>query len=139
MAVKKKTEYKMWFHNFMIYFALWAFAAFAAAYGVRGISDSIQNGMRHTALFVIAWGLLVADAAYLVKVRFDMAGFRQNAPRELLIAGLAGAGILLLIQGLIHISAEDVYAKDVESALIIAIWTIGVYRYVNIHQDLFVN
>ena len=139
MAEKKKNEYKMWFHNFMIYFVIWAFAVLAAAFGVRGISDSIQNGMRHTTLFVIAWGLLIADAVYLVKVRFDMAGFRQNAPKELLIAGLAGAGILLLIQGLVYISAEDVYARDVESALIIALWTIGVYRYVNMHQNLFVN
>jgi len=139
MTEKKKSEYKIWFHKFMIYFALWAFAAFAVAFGVRGISDSIQNGMRHTALFVIAWGLLIADAVFLVKVRFDLAGFRQNTPKEMLIAGLAGAGILLLIQGLIYISDEDVYARDVESAVIIAIWTVGVYRYMNIHQDLFVN
>ena len=139
MTEKKKNEYKMWFHCFMIYFALWAFAAFAAAFGVRGISDTLQNGMRHKVLFVIAWVLLIADGAYLVKVRFDMAGFRENVPRELLIAGLAGAGILLLIQGLIYSSGEDVYARDVETALIIAIWTIGVYRYVNMHQNLFVK
>lgn len=139
MTENKKPEFKVWFHKFMIYFVLWAFAAFAVLYGVRGITESIENGMPHTALFVIAWGALIALAVYLVKVRFDLAAFRRNALKGLLIAGLVGAGILLLIQGLIYISDEDVYAKDVYAALIVAVWTVGVYRYYKLHSDLFVN
>lgn len=129
----------MWFHKFMIYFALWVFAAFAVLYGVKGISESIENGMPHTTLFVIAWGALIAVAAFLVKLRFDLAAFWQIALKEMLIAGLAAAGILLLIQALIYFADEDVYAKDVFSALIVAAWTVGVYRYYNLHRDLFVN
>lgn len=139
MTEKQKPGFKMWFHKFMIYFAIWAFAVFAVLYGVKGIAEAIENNMPHTALFVIAWGALIALALFLVKVRFDLAAFRQNALKELLIAGLAGAGILLLIQGLIYFSDEDVYAKDVYSALIILVWTVGVYRYYKLHSDLFVN
>ena len=136
---EKQSGFKMWFHRFMTYFALWAFAAFAVLYGVRGIVRSIENGVQYMALFVIAWGALIALAVFLVKVRFDLAAFRRSAPKELLIAGLVGAGILLLIQGLIDISQEDVNARDVFTALIIALWTVGVYRYYRLHSDLFVN
>ena len=139
MSEKKKPEFKIWFHKTMIYFVLWAFAAFAALYGAKGIMDTIENGMPNTAFFVIAWGALIALAVWLVKVRFDLAAFRRNALKELLIAGLVGAGILLLIQGLIYLSNEDVYAKDVYFALIVAVWTVGVYRYYKLHSDLFVN
>ena len=72
MTEKQKPGFKMWFHKFMIYFAIWAFAVFVVLYGVKGIAEAIENNMPHTALFVIAWGALIALALFLVKVRFDL-------------------------------------------------------------------
>ena len=36
-----------YFHNFMIYFAMWAYAALAILYGIRHILSVLENGASH--------------------------------------------------------------------------------------------
>jgi hypothetical protein len=139
MSEKKKPEYQMWFHKFLIFFALWACAVLAVLTGIQGIASTIENGMSNKVLFILAFALLIADGLFLIKVRFDLAAFRQKAPKEILIAGLAAAALLLAVQGIFHISGEDVYSRDLFTALIVAVWTVAVYRYLRLYPDQFVN
>ena len=139
MSEKKQPKLDTWFHNALIYFFFWAFAAIAVVSGAKQIFSSIENGMSNTALFVILGALLALDGLALIKVRFDLAKFRAGTPKEIAIVCGAASAILLLTQLLIHMSAEDVYPKDVGVGIIVALWTFVLYRYYHEREYLFVN
>ena len=139
MSEKKQPRLDTWFHNALIYFFFWAFAAIAVYSGIMQISDSIENGMPNTALFVILGALLAVDGLALIKVRFDLAKLRTGTPKAIAIVGGAASAILLLTQLLIYMSAEDVYARDVGTGVIVALWTFVLYRYYHEREYLFVN
>ena len=52
MSEKKKPEYQLWFHKFLIFFALWACAVLAVLTGIQGIASTIENGMSNKVLFM---------------------------------------------------------------------------------------
>ena len=57
---EQQPKLHQYFHNFMIYFAVWAYAAFAILYGVRHILSVIENGASYMALDIVLSVLLIA-------------------------------------------------------------------------------
>ena len=86
-----------YFHNFMIYFAMWAYAALAILYGIRHILSVLENGASHMALDIILSVLLIVVGIITIKARFDLAAFRAIAIKELLGTCIAAAVIFLLV------------------------------------------
>ena len=104
--------YKLKWHKYLIYFALWAGALANAGTAVQCISGTVYgsesakvyatfSGLRTVDL---GWGLvLLALSAYMIYVRFQLAGFRIDAPRKLSI--LYGADLGCSVVYLLAISA----------------------------------
>jgi len=83
----KQPRYAMYFHKFMIFFALWVFAAFAAWKGVWAIRFTLENGvlqMDETIDLQMSGSLLVkADSGVEVYREKDLDG---NYPSIILIS-----------------------------------------------------
>lgn len=139
MSEKKQPEFKMWFHKFMVNFALWVFPILGVVYGIRCIMFAVENGARYQALDVIACVLLMGVSAFGIKVRFDMAAFRAGALKEMLAAFLAAAAILLVMHLLYYIPGDEDDFQKLYYAGWTAVWGAGVYRYYKLHEGLFVN
>ena len=86
-------------HKFMIYFSLWAGAVLALINSVSFFTGSVygEYGRGVYQLFPlmqwidIAYALaLIAVAVYSIYTRFQLAGFRKDAPRKLLSLYAAG-------------------------------------------------
>ena len=92
-----------WFHKFLINFAMWAFALMGIAYAIRDIIFATENEATYKVLVIIMAVLLIALSLFIIKVRFDLAAFRSKAPQELLIACLAAAVIVFLINLLLYL------------------------------------
>lgn len=98
-------DYQLKWHKFLIYFALWAGAVLNAATGVRyitgGIYDSeasrVYSSFPSLKPVDVAMGLVcVALAAYMLFVRFQLAGYKTGAPKKLVSLYLINAGINLI-------------------------------------------
>ncbi len=139
MTEQRRPKYPKWFHNFMIFFFLWAFAAFAVLFGVRFIRDALENGSSALVLRIIVNALLIGVGLFAVKVRFDMAAYREKAPVEVLILCLAAAALCLANYWVDDISGEDRRSHLLSTAGILALWGIGVYRYLRSVPDVFVK
>ena len=85
----------------------------------------------------VMYALLILLGLFTVLARFDLAAFRPRAPKELLGICLGAAAIVLLLQGVRHLSGEDVDGSRLFSAVIFACWGIALYRYYNDRQYLF--
>jgi len=128
-----------YFHKFMIWFAMWAYALMAVIAGARDIMFAYDNRAHFEALVIIMGVLLIALGAFIVKVRFDLAAFRRNAPKELLIVCVAAAAIMAILHFLLTLYGDDDNSHRLSYALIFACWGIALYRYYNARSDLFVN
>ena len=126
-----------YFHNFMIYFATWAYAAFAIFYGIRHMLSVIENGASQMALDIILSVLLIVVGIITIKARFDLAAFRVIAIKELLGTCIAAAVIFLCLHWVEDISGEDCYQNCVFKAVVFACWVIALYRYYGQRSHLF--
>lgn len=134
---QQQPKFHPWFHNFLIWFALFAFALVAVIYGVRNILSALENGVEYQALVVILSALYIALGLFLVKARFDLAAFRPQAPVELLGACIAAAVITLLLCWITDLSGEEVGRANLLSAVIFVCWGIALYRYYHDRPYLF--
>ena len=126
-----------YFHNFMIYFAMWAYAALAILYGIRHILSVVENGASYMVLDIILSVLLIIVGIITIKARFDLAAFREIAIRELSGVCIAAAVIFLCLHWVEDISAEDCYQGCVIKAVVFACWGIALYRYYSARKHLF--
>ena len=138
---EKKQQYSKFFHGFMIYFAMWAFAAFAILYGIKFIYEGQMNGYEgfDLVMLIIVNALLIGLGLFAIKVRFDLAGYKEKAPKEILWICIIGAVLCLANYWVEDIAGDDFNRSLLSTAFILAIWGIGVYRYYRLHADLFVN
>ena len=134
---EQQPKFHPWFHKFMIFFALWAYALFAFLYGIRNIWRAVENGVEFLPLVIILNVLLILLGVFTIAVRFDLAAFRPRAPKELLGICLGAAAIIRLLQLVRHLSAEDVDSGRILSAVIFTCWGIALYRYYNDRKYLF--
>ncbi|MBQ7455831.1 MAG: hypothetical protein IJS53_05245 [Clostridia bacterium] len=126
-----------WFHNALIWFFLWVFAALAVVSGVRDILAATENGMDLLILFILLDALLMILGVFLVKVRFDLAAFRKKAPAELRAACFAAAAIVAGKCLLLNAVAEEVGTGDWFPAVIFALWGVTLYNYYHQRAYLF--
>jgi hypothetical protein len=138
---EKKPQFSKFLHGFLIYFAMWAFAAFAVLFGIKFIYEGQMNGYEgfELVMLIIVNVLLIGLGLYVVKVRFDLAGFKEKAPKELLCVCIIGAVLCLANYWVEDIAGDDFNRSLLSTAFILAVWGIGVYRYYRMHADLFVN
>lgn len=87
-------------HNFLIYFGLWAGAFVYLAVSVQFFSGSIYGAMRdkfYQAFPSLQWLniafslAMIAVVAYQIYTRFQLAGFKRGAPKKLLSLHVIGA------------------------------------------------
>jgi len=135
----KQPRYAMYFHKFMIFFALWVFAAFAAWKGVWAIRFTLENGVSNPATVIIPGALLILLGMFLIKARFDLAAYRASVPVEMLVACLAGAGLVGLVHLLLDVYGAFEGSGWILEVVIFACWGIALYRYYKQFPDLFVN
>ena len=141
MIEQRGPKYPKWFHNFMIFFFLWAFAAFAVLFGIRFIWDGWENGYSGFpfVMLIVVNVLLIGVGLFAVKVRFDMAAYREKAPLEVLILCLAAAALCLANYWVEDIAGDDYQRRLLTPEGILVLWGIGVYRYLRSVPDVFVN
>ena len=136
MSEQQTPKFHPWFHKFLIYFAMWAFPLAGIAYAIRFIHFTVENAARMPAVFITLSALLILVCLYAVKVRFDLAAFRPQAPKELLIVCLAAAALLLIIRFLFYQTGAD-DLRGIPDALIVALWGFILYRYYHERPYLF--
>ena len=134
---EQQPKLSQWFHNCLIYFLLWVYAAFGVAFGAREIWHAREDGLEYQALFILLGVLLIALGLYTVKVRFDLAAFRPGTPKRLLIVCCAAAALVLAKCLLLYVIAEDVPGSNLLTAGIFACWGISLYRYYGQREYLF--
>lgn len=126
-----------YFHNFMIYFAMWAYVGLAVFYGIRHILHVLENGASYMALDTILSVLLIVAGIITIKARYDLAAFRVIAIKELLGTCIAAAVIFLCLHWVEDISGEDCYQNCVFKAVVFTCWGIALYRYYGQRSHLF--
>ncbi len=136
---EQQPKFHKWFHNALIYFFLWMFAAFAVLYGAKIIYEGQMNGYHGTelALIVVVNALLILLGLFTVKVRFDLAAFREKAPKELLGACIAGAVLCLANYWIEDYTGDDFNRSFITTAVILVCWGIALYRYYHDRPYLF--
>ncbi len=133
----KESRFHGYFHNFLIYFALWAYAALAVFYGAKHIFYVVENGASQMTLDIILSVLLIGVGVFTVITRFDLAAFRERAIAELLWICLAAAVIFLALHWVEDISGEDCYQGCVFKAVLFACWGIALNRYYGMRREMF--
>lgn len=136
---EQQPRFHRYFHNFLIYFAMWMFAAFAFLYGGKYIYYSEDYSAPGRTVFVVLGILLILVGAFVIKARFDLAAFRPSAPKELLIACVAAAAVVLGNQVVKYFIGEDSSSESVFAGLILICWGIAVYKYYNDRKYMFRN
>ena len=138
MSEQQQTpKFHKWFHNFLIYFAMWAFAVIALIQGFLEIQFTMENGVHPAWPVIVLAVLMMLVGLFLIKTRFDLAKFRPQAPKEMLIVCLAAAVILALIAWIMDATGADDPWQRLRSAGIVAIWGFVLYRYYNDRPYLF--
>ena len=137
--MSQQPKYSKGFHNFLIYFGLWAYAFVAVFAGGRYIYHATGNDPEFKVLIIILGILLIALGFFIVKVRFDLAAYREKAPKELLFVCLAAAALVLFYQLLMHFSGEDTSRGSIGAAVIFVLWGVAFYRYFKERMELFKN
>ncbi len=124
-----------WFHKFMIYFALWAYGAFAIISGIRHIFYVTENGASHATLDIILSVLLIILGLFIFKTRFDLAALREKVIWEITAACVAAALISLAFHWVEDISGDDCYQGCIPKTIIFACWGIALNRYYRERRD----
>lgn len=132
-------KFHPWFHKFLVNFAFWAFAAFAILYGAKYIYRGIENGYHGTelVLLIIVNALLILLGLFLIKVRFDLAGFQPIAVREILWVCIAAAVLCLGNYWVKEIAGDDNSVRMIGTAGILACWGYVLHKYYKDRPYLF--
>ena len=145
-------NYKLKWHKFLIYFSLWAGAIVNTAQAATLIRGEVY-GSESSTIYGLYGGLKIVDfiwgivmiglAAYMIYVRFQLAGFRIGAPGKLTAlytASLAGSLVYLLAVSVVtHVSLGSVLG-DIAVSLIGSVAMLFINQnYYNKRLELFVN
>lgn len=128
-------KFHKWFHNFLICFALWAFAAFAVLFGAKFAYYAFMDGEGF--LQVILSVLIMLLGPFLIKIRYDLARFDDVVLKEIMIAGIAGAGLCLALYFVQTLPGDGANVKLIPSAIVIFCLAVSVYRYYSDRLYLF--
>ena len=134
---EQNTKFHRYFHNFLIYFALWAYALVAVISGIREIIFGEENNVEGAVIIYILGGILIAIGLFTIKVRFDLAAFRPKAPEELLGVCLAAAADILLLYLWYDYTGADDNRKRLLYVVVLVCWGISLYRYYKQRPYLF--
>ena len=153
MSNLSSQEPSMKWHQFLIYFALWASAVMAVLNGARLLTGSHYGSEEVTKqVYTYYEGLKSADtffgvllmglAAYLIYTRFQLAGFKKGAPQKLLIAyGLnlaLNVGYILTVSNVTKLSMSELMDSSTSSGIVISIaMLIANYLYYQKRAHLF--
>ncbi len=139
---EKKPKYHIFFHNFMIWFALIAFALVCFAFCWRNIDSACQDGYSGMDLVVIVAVnlLLAALGIMLIKTRFDLAAYRKKVLKELPACCYAGA-VICILNGLVdkNYFEGDLFPQMIFAGVIVAVWGFVLNRYYKERADHFAN
>ena len=134
---EQKPKFHRWFHNFLIYFALWAYGLVAVIQGIVEIIFATENSVWYQTAVVIFAVLLMLVGLFAIVTRYSLAAFSPSAPRQLLILGLAAAAVLAVIHFLLYSQGDDESTDRLYAAGLLALWGIAVYRYYRARPYLF--
>lgn len=132
-------KFHPWFHKSLIYFFLWMFAVFAVLYGAKYIYSGVENGYHGTELvmLIVVNALLILLGLFIIKVRFDLAAFREIAVKEILWACIAAAVICLGNYWVKEIAGDDNSPRLIGSAGIFLCWGYVLHKYYKDRPYLF--
>lgn len=126
------SQFKMGYHKFLIYFMLWLWAGLCVFNCISGPYYDFYG------VCCLAYG---AMAIAFIYVRFQLAAFKQNAPKKLLYVTIAYA-VVVLVSNLVYadmagIKLESSYISG--PVLFVGAWGIGSWRYYASRSELFIN
>lgn len=134
--------YKLGWHKFLIYFALWCGGVLGIISGVS-LLLSVSDFMRYSGAYGVLVMLLGAGevglGVFVIYVRFQLARFRRGAPQKLLIAYGITLGINListLITVSIAGSADGSAVGGIAGGIV---FLIICWKYYSNRKELFVN
>ena len=133
---EKKEKTFRTFHKLMTNLFLWVFPVILVLTGVRNLDCGYQDRIPGYFLVIITAVILFASAVLLIKARFDLKNMKKIGMKELLIAGLAAA-VAFFIDWRIDCEVGSLLENSVLYPLLAACWSIGIYRYYKLHEDLF--
>ena len=129
------SQYKMGWHKWLIYFILWLWMVIDASNGI-----TCMQYAQYASGFLVVIGLAyLAMAVVDVVVRFQLAKFKEGAPKMLLYLTLSSVAVELLFY--ITISSSPYFTVDSSAATMIVAriaFAIGNHRYYASRSDLFV-
>ena len=146
-------NYKLKWHKFLIYFSLWAGAVMNVYSGIRSISGA-QYGTDSAQVYAYYGGslkaldtamglVLLVLAVYTVYTRFQLAGFKIDAPRKLTVlytANLVASVLYLLAASAVTKLPLSSFMSDMIGTIIGSIAMIFINQnYYNKRMELFVN
>lgn len=135
--MSEQTKLDKFFHNFLIYFALWAYALIAILYGARDIYRAIENDVNYLVPTAILSSLLILLGLFAIKVRFDLAAFRARGPKELVAICFAVVIIMLLYELMLYIYDDYIDSDRIFAAFIFVCFGISTMRYYRAKAALF--
>ena len=145
-------SFQLKWHKFLIYFALWAGALINAGNAVMCIngtqyqeqSEQIYAMYSGLKTLDLAWGIvLLGICAYMIYVRFQLAGFRIGAPRKLSILYImnlvCSLAYLLAFSAVTHLSLGAMASKIIPSIFSSILLLFLNQNYYSKRLELFVN
>ena len=138
-------NYKLKWHKFLIYFALFASMVLCingTQYQER--SEQVYSLFPGLRTVDLVWGIvLLAICAYMIYVRFQLAGFRINAPRKLstlYIVSLACTAVYLLAFSAVTHQSLGSFMGDIAASAFSSILMLFINQnYYNKRLELFIN
>lgn len=150
-------DYKLRWHKFLVNFLLWFTALLNFGNGVMILSSIYDlyklrlyvDSRRVLLYFIVAGGISVicfALGVLQIYVRFQLAGFKKNAPKKLILTyGVnIGVGILttlafLLVSRWAFLLRINVNSVSIPSIVWSIVWMYLSWRYYFSREELFVN
>ena len=126
---ENKPDMPMKWFKFLIYFSLWLSALSCLSNGLNMLTGNIYGGSAESvyyyfgglkALDMITGMVNIAMAAFCIYTRFQLAGFKKNGPKLVLVLYAANAALNLLYT----IAASAVVGGSVEMNFTSAITTV---------------
>ena len=126
-------NYKLGWHKFLIYFWIWVAALGSIVDGIRCFQwtqDLPLYGL--IGLAEIAYGV------FLIYVRFQLAKFKKDAPKKLIVSNGISCGIDLIV--VIYIASLGGDVSTAVSSMMLSLALVGLnWRYYSPREELFVN
>ncbi len=116
-------------HSLMVNFVVWAYAFLAIMVGATNIYNAIGNRYAYMPLITIVSVLMIAAAAFTIKVRFEIKEFRPEAPGRIFVTYLILGVLFLAITGLQYISGERLMGSGYSTAFVFFCSGLGFYRF----------